>query len=165
MSTSDIITVFVGFVFAAGIGLLAIFAMSDKLVGGLENNTVWNATDGAINATTSIRENVMSKFDYLFFATFIALVIAYLIVSWLFTSEVIFLFINVIIIAIAGILAPIFANVWSTMVEKPQFSAYVTSFPITNHIISFLPYYVISIGLMGLFVGFIRSRQTSSVGL
>ena len=165
MSTSDVITVFVGFLFAAGLGLLAIFAMSDKIVDGLENNTVWNSTEGAINASTAIREQVMSKFDYIFFVTFIALIISYILVSWLFSSETIFFFVNVIIIAIAGVISPILANVWSTLIEKQQFASYAINFPITNHILSFLPFYVISIGLIGLFVGFIRSRQTAQVSL
>ena len=92
--------------------------------------------------------------DYLVLMALFGLIIGDIILSWIFGGNPIFMFLYIIIYILAVFISPIFSNVWTTMTIVSQFNQTLSIFPITNHIMGYLPQYVAIIGLIGMLVMF-----------
>lgn len=158
MSARDVITIFVAFVFAIALGLFLIQFMSDTTSDKLVMAESFNESTEAVDSINAFKQNVTSKFDYLFFMVFMGLIISLLIVSWVFAGEPIFTFLYVIVMMFSLVLSPIFSNVFTTVTENANFGTLINSYPITTHIMNNLPIYVVVVGLLGFLVMYGKPR-------
>jgi hypothetical protein len=82
----------------------------------------------------------VDRFDYLFFGLFIGLILGTLVSSWFLGSNPIFILFYFIVMIIVIPMAAILANAWDDMVSMAVFGSIRLSFPITDHIITYLPF-------------------------
>ena len=156
MSARDVLTVFGVMVFALAVGLFLIKFVSDDLVDNMLANEQINQTEGTVDALTAVKTDVTSKFDWVFFSLFAGLILVMLILSWIFAGNPIFMILWVIVLLLSMLLSPILSNVWSTLIEHAQFGTLSLSFPITNHVMTYLPLYLAVVGIAGLVLMFSR---------
>lgn len=111
-----------------------------------------------LNATADTTD----RLDYLIFGLFIGLILAILIASYFIAGNPIFVFLYFLVTVIGIAVSAVIANAWDDITSAsiwttilPSFTG-VTAFPITNHIMTYLPYYTAVIGMLGLGVMFIR---------
>ena len=153
-SARDVVLVGV-LTFALGMGLFILFYISSSMVDQMVGMTEINQSESAVAALEGI-DNVTSRFDYVVFGVFIGLILALIITGWFIGGIPIFMFIYFIVIVIGVVLSTMLANTWSDITGASIFGSTVTNFPITNNILSNLPYYMAVIGFIGIVVMFAK---------
>lgn len=148
-----ILIVIVIFVLALGT-FVAHFMMNTAANGMLAVPTI-NSSSSTVTALESAK-TVSSQYDYLVFAVFIGMTLALIITGWFVGGNPIFMFIYFLIVIIGVVLAAIFSNVWEQISQASVFGSTVVSFPITNHLLTWLPMYASIIGILGLIVMFAK---------
>jgi hypothetical protein len=114
------------------------------------------------NETTESRgaidhiSDITARYDYIFFMSFMGIVLAIMVGSWFLSGNPIFLIVYVILWMIGIVVAVPLSNGWETISTKVVFGATLSSFPITNHIMNLLPIYITVIGFMGLILMFLK---------
>ena len=101
----------------------------------------------------------VSKSDYLFFGAFIALFLGLIITGWFIGGVPIFMFIYFLFIVVATLVGAFLSNFWETTTTASIFGTTILSFPITNHIMLYLPFYLAVFGTAGLIVMFAKPRE------
>ena len=109
-----------------------------------------NETPEVVTTLTATKD-LTSRFDYVLFGLFIGLMLAVMISGWFIGGNPFFMFIYFGIVSVAVVVSAVLANGWETMSQSATFAATVGSFPITNHLLNFLPLYI---GIMG-FIGIV----------
>ena len=153
MAASDVVLIGV-LVFATAIGLFAIFAAVTPAIDGMLH-TEMNESAEAVDALQGT-QTMMGKFDYLVMGVFIALVLGLIITSWFIGGNPLFMFIYFIVIVLAVIVAAIMSNVWETVTSASVFGTTLGSFPLANHLMLLLPYYIAVVGFIGIIVMFAK---------
>jgi hypothetical protein len=82
-----------------------------------------------------------------------------LITSWLIAEHPILVVVYLIIIVIGIIVSAILSNTWETLTTASIFGVTLTRFPITNHLITNMPYYVSVVGLISFIIMGYKSNQ------
>ena len=154
MAASDVLFISVVLV-TIGLGLFVIFFASRTITAAIIAVPVVAANPNATAAFNSIN-TVTNRFDYLFFAVFIGLVLAMIVSGYFVGGHPIFMFVYFLIIVISVICSALLANVWEQLVSMPVFGASWTSFPITMYILGNLPYFISVIGIVGLLAMFAK---------
>lgn len=147
------------FVFAIGFFIIN-FIMS-SVTEQMVNIPVINESEGAVESIEGIN-NVTGRLDYLLFGLFIALVLALIVGAFFAAYHPVFMFIYFIIVVMAVVASTIFSNVWVNVSQSSIFGDNIVSFPITNNLLTYLPVYMAVVGILGLFVMFIRRSQKES---
>jgi CBS domain containing-hemolysin-like protein len=154
MAARDIVVI-MSLLFIFGVGLFVMnFAMTTS-VDQLLNNTQVNSSAGAVKGFTSVKV-IVNRLDYIIFALFIGLTVSLIVSGWFIGGNAIFMFIYFIIVGITVAISTVLSNVWQQISVASVFGATVSSFPITNHLLTYLPYYVATVGLIGLIVMFAK---------
>lgn len=153
MAASDVMLIGV-LVFALGIGLFVIYGVLSPVITAMEHSPI-NESSVALDSLTGSR-NVLAKFDYVVFGLFIALALGLVITSWFIGGNPLFMFIYFLVIVIAVVTSAIMSNVWETVSGASIFGTNIAAFPITNHLLGLLPYYVGVIGFIGIVVMFAK---------
>lgn len=153
MAASDVVLIGV-LVFAAAIGLFAIFAAVDPVITSMEHSKI-NESATAVDVLQGTR-TMLGKLDYLILGVFIALVLGLIITSWFIGGNPLFMFVYFIVITLAVIVAAILSNVWETVSGASVFGTTLGSFPLSNHIMLLLPYYIGVIGFIGIVIMFAK---------
>lgn len=113
-----------------------------------------NESAATVQALQSTVNTVIPRNDWVVFSFFIGLIIALVVTSWLVSGNPLFMAMYFIVIIIAAVLAMVLSNAWETISQRPEFAAALASLPLTNHLLSYLPFYVCIIGAIGLIVTF-----------
>jgi len=138
------------------IGLVSFIAhfVWDTTTTNLEGMSVVNETRAP--EMFERHDRPVGRFDYLIFGFFVSLLFALIILSWFVGGHPIFMFIFFLVIVVGVVLATILSNVWDGVTSMSFFGVVVvgSDFPLTNHLLLYLPYYVGVVGFFGLLVMF-----------
>lgn len=155
MAVRDV--VFIGVIlFVIAIGFFVIKFTSDTIVSKMVSIPMINQSQDTVNSLTGMQSKVNNRLDYLFLGLFIGLTLALIITGWFIGGQPIFAFIYTIIVVVSVILSTVFASTWQSITQASIFGTTVSTMPITNHILSWLPLYVAIIGFIGLIVMFAK---------
>lgn len=154
MSAAD--TLFIAaFIFAIGIALfLTHYTMTSTYDIMVESPEI-NSSANAITTLGGV-PTVTARFDYIILAMLIGLSLAMIITGFLVGGVPIFMFFYFIIVGLAVVISTIFANVWESVTNTSALVATLASFPMANHILLNLPYYISIIGFIGIVVMFAK---------
>lgn len=153
-SARDVVLIAV-ILFSIGIGMFMIHSLFNTAVDKMLVTPVINESSAASSALSSAK-SLSDRFDYIFFGLFIGLVLALMITSWFIGGNPVFMFVYFIVVIIAVVLGTIMSNVWDSVSTASVFGVTVASFPLTNHILLYLPYYMSVIGILGIIVMFAK---------
>jgi len=153
MSSAKDVIVVTAVLFAFALAFFTINFTAKTLVTNIMAVPAMNSSTNAVEAWEGINTTV-DRTDYLFFGLFIALVLSTIITAWFVGGNPIFAFLYVLVLIISVPASAIFANVWSDFTTSSIFGTTINSFPITNHIITYLPFYTIAIAILGMVVLF-----------
>jgi hypothetical protein len=155
MAASDVIFTS-AIIFTLAIGMFIIFFVTQTITHSLVNVAAINESTNAVNVIKGI-DATNSRLDYLVFATFLALSLALIVSGYYIGGHPVFMVIYFFFIVIAVIASAILANVWEAVTTNPTFIGIATdNFPITNHLVNNLPYYMTAIGLIGILAMFAK---------
>lgn len=118
---------------------------------------VVNSSQPAVDAFNSSITQA-DKLDRWVLYIFLGMVLALIITSWFVAGRPVFGFLYMIVIIIGVGLSAILSNVWETTTIMARFGAAVGSFPITNHLLSYLPIYTLAVGFIGMVVMFAKPQ-------
>ncbi len=113
-----------------------------------------NESETARNFLTTDLDNTKNKFDGGFAFVFFMTIIIYFITVWLLGSNPIFIIIHIVLLLVGIIISFFVSDVWETISGYAMFGATTANMPITNHILSNLPIYVIIFSMIGLILMF-----------
>lgn len=153
MTASDVVLIGV-LIFAAAIGLFAIFAAVTPTIDAMQHSAI-NESSAAVDALDGVT-TMLGKLDYLVMGVFLALVLSLIITSWFIGGNPLFMFIYFIVIVMAVVTSAILSNVWETVSGASVFGTTLGSFSISNHLMLLLPYYIGVIGFIGIVIMFAK---------
>lgn len=162
-SAQDVILIGV-LVFAFGLGALVLHFASNRLYDGMLNNSQVNSSETTVSVLQASK-TATDKLDYWVLGIFIGLTLALIITGWFVGGHPLFMGLYGLVIFLAVIFSMILANAWELIVQRLPFVASITAMPITNHLVSYLPYYSAVIGVIGLIVMFAKPSQSSGGNL
>lgn len=141
--------------FAVALVLLTAFYAGNSMVNAMVQNSQVNSSESTRTSLLA-GQTQFNKFDYIYFAFFIGVVLSTIIAGFLVGGHPIFMGIYFIVVIISSIVAAIISNVWETFTGTSQFIASAASFPITNHIMGLLPMYAVITGILGMIAMFAK---------
>lgn len=150
-SVRDIIFIIIIF-FVLALGMFIIHFTVSNMFGALQHSPI-NETAEAVTVLDS-GQNLINRLDMLLAIVFIGLCLSVMITGWLVGGHPIFMFIYFMVIVIGVILSMVLSYVWESITLMTPFISTLGSFLITNHLISYLPYYSAVIGSIGMIVMF-----------
>ena len=142
-------------VFGFGIAFFVLYNVFDSAVDKIVAIPAINSSPAAVEAFQG-SQVVLNKLDYVIFALFIGLVLALIITSWFIGGEPIFMFIYFIFIVISVVVAAVLSNAWESFTGASIFGLTIAAFPITNHILMYLPIYIAVSGFIGVVAMFAK---------
>lgn len=143
-------------VFAIAIGFFILhFVFRTMSDGILEANLINDTSPEGQQSLESVK-TLTNDFDYFVLVIFIGLCLALIVTGWFVGGYKFFMIFYFIVIVIAVILSAVLSNVWETISAEPTFSYTSTQFPITNHLMDKLPFYISVVGFIGLIVMFAK---------
>lgn len=157
MAVRDVIFI-TAIIFVMAIVFLIFNSVMTTTTNTLVNTPALNASDQAVESFQSIKTQI-DRLDYILLIIFIGLSLGIVITGWFVGSEPVFMIIYFIIITITIILAAVLSNSWETISTLPIFSGNIADFPITNHLMNLLPYYISIVSFMGMIALFARPKQ------
>ena len=110
----------------------------------------------AAQASLETMNTVSDKTDYIIFGIFMMLCLGILITGWFIGGHAILMFIYFIVIAIGVALSAIFSNIWEEISLMTIFGNTIDAFPLTNHLMLYLPIYISILGFVGITVMFAK---------
>ena len=155
MAVRDVLLIGV-LVFVLALGFFVIKFTADTVIAKMVSIPQINQSADTVKSLQGITTGVTNKLDMVVFGVFIGLVIALIITGWFVGGIPIFAFIYSLIVIMGVIFSTVLANVWQTITAKAVFGATLSSFPISNHILNYLPLYTAVIGFIGLVVMFAK---------
>lgn len=153
--------------------IMIIFVGALSLGIGYQILTTLTNTDVVSNFTTTVEgadwDQTLDKMDSIFLnldllsVFFVVMVfISILVLSFLVPSHPIFMILGFILFIFSIFLSVIFSNMYQTFAETSILTSSATSFPITNHILTNLPFYIVPMGILTMIVLYGRSRSDLS---
>lgn len=110
-----------------------------------------NSSQRAITAMTQMT-SATDKADYIFGAVFFGLIFSIMISSFFINASEIFIFFYFLITAVGVFISAVFSNAFTVFVQTSVFGSTINNFPIANHIMMHLPYYVAVTGIIGMII-------------
>ena len=163
MSARDTITIAVT-LFAIAIGFFVINYMGTVIVDDLTTSPVLNESSDAIVAIESI-DTMVARLDFMILALFIGFILSLVITSWFIGGHPIFAIVYGLFIMISVIISSILTNVWEQFTTVSTLAATLSSFPISNHLMTNFPLYMVVTGFIGFTIMFAKPYLTEGGGL
>ncbi len=155
MAVRDVLIIGV-LLFTVAIGLFIINFASNTVIDSMVGIAEYNQSSDAVAALQNTQDKVINRSDYLIVGLFMGLALALIITGWFIGGNPIFSFIYSIIVILGVIFSSILAHIWQEITTASVFGTTVANFPISNHILSWLPMYLAIIGFIGLIVMFAK---------
>lgn len=153
-STRDII--FLGIIlFTVGVSLFVINFAVKQMVTSVIAIPVISSNTAAKEAFQS-SNMVVDKADYMLFASFIAMILSMMIISYLLAGNPLFTFFYFLVLCVAVVFSMYLSNAWYTVTTMPVFGTTIASFPITNWIITQLPKILSIVGVISMTLNFAK---------
>lgn len=157
MAFRDIIY-FVVIIFILGVAFFLFNYTQNVMFDQVIASPAIQAVNQSVETMEATRDTLNNRMDYMVFGVFIGLILAMLITSWLIAEHPILIVIYLIVIVIGVVLAAILSNTWESVTVASIFGITITRFPITNHIITNMPYYISVVGLISFIIMGYRSN-------
>lgn len=142
------------FVLSFGLFILSFFVNTG--VGAILSHSEINESAAAAQQFQNVVDQT-SKYDYMFFMMFVGLIILTLITSWFIGGHPIFMFLYILVGIIMVVIAPALSNTWEDItVSGGAFGTTIAGFPMTNHILLNLPFYIAVIAFIGMVIMFAK---------
>jgi len=148
MAARDIVIIVV-VLFILAVSIFVSVFVSNKMNTALRDNSVINSTAEAVVVIDST-EHRLAGADGWYFAFFIFSIISLLITGWLVGGHPIFMVAYFLVIVIAVVLGAVLSNVWIEFSTNAVFAGELAAYPLTNNILTNLPYYMAVIGFLGM---------------
>lgn len=155
MSVRDIIVISI-LLFAFGIFFFVIKFTADTAIDRIVAIPQINQSTATVAAFEGAKTTVTPRLDGLFFGLFIGFFLAIIITGWFIAGNPIFIFLYMIITVLGVTFSTILANTWQTITTASVFGTTLAAFPITNHILSWLPLYIAVMSFIGVIVMFAK---------
>jgi hypothetical protein len=153
-SVRDVVLVAV-FVFLLGITcFVGYFMLSSAADAFLSNPDIADQPEAVDFWNKS--SNITNRFDYLIFAVFIGMALGIVLTGYMVGGDKVFMAIYFLIVVLAVVFSTPLSNFWETITPASTFGTTITHFPITNHLILYLPLYTAAIGLVGIIAMFAK---------
>jgi hypothetical protein len=135
-------------------GLALVIAVSlfagNNILDALQNSSALAPVGNT--SVEDLQDNALAKADYLVTSVFFGLCIAIIIAGWFIGSNPIFFFIYFLVNTIVVVLSAILSNVWYEVTVQPVFSATIALIPKTNHLLTYLPFYMAAVATVGIII-------------
>lgn len=155
MTASDVVGIAVT-LFALGIGFFVMHSVLNTTVDTMVANTsVINASTTASSMFQTVKDT-SDRMDYFILAIFIGMILALIITAWFVGGNPIFMFVYFIVVILAVLLSMLMSNIWEDVSSASVFGTTISSFPITNHILGLLPFYITIVGFIGMVTMFAK---------
>lgn len=154
-SVQDILLIGI-LMFALGLGIFLFYFVQHSIITPLVNNPIISSSVATNESLTYMETNVGSKFDYLVFGTFIALLLGLLLTSWFIGGHPIFIFIYFLVIGVGVFIMVVLSDTWEAITTSNYFVDTLKHFPLTNHLLTNLPIYLAIIGALALVILFAK---------
>ena len=154
MSATDVLFIAAMVTFLA-VGFFVMHYVVDVTTTEIVANPTVNSSDKAVTAFNSMK-TVSNRLDYVIFALFVGLSLALIITGYFVMGYPIFMFFYILVNMFAVGLSAVFSNIWEEFSTNPTLAGSLTSFPITNNLMQYLPYYVGIVGFIGIVVMFAK---------
>lgn len=161
MTATDVVYTTVALVGLALTLFICLYA-GNAVLDGLQDSGALSTT--ANTSVESVQTGALAKTDYLVFASFIGLALAIIILSWFIGGNPIFFFIYFLVNAVCVVVAAILSNVWYDVTTQPVFSSTLALMTKTNHIMTYLPFYMAVIGVIGIIVAYAKPYVSEGGG-
>lgn len=142
-------------IFVLAVGLFVIYYMANQSYDKMIQNPVINSSSKTVDVLNAGKA-MTNKIDYLIFAFFVGSILSILITSYFIGGNPLFLFIYFLITLIGVVVAIVLSYIWDLVSTSSIFGATVASFPLTNHIMTYLPYYTAVLGISGMILMFAK---------
>jgi hypothetical protein len=125
----------------------------------------WNKADVGINATTAMNATIdkgNAMWDKVIFAVFIGLVLSLIVTSWIVGGNPVFMIFYFIFIIIAVISSIIFSDAFMDIFYHNVYFNFGTTwadFPITMNLLTYFPYYITIVGVIGMIIMFAKPQE------
>lgn len=153
-NVEDVLTIAVVF-FTSAVVLYTLFYVGDTIRSNVVIAPTINESAKAVAAINGI-SSVTSRLDYVLLFLFIGLLLGMIVSSYFVGGHPIFMLFYGIIACIAVFISAVLANCWESITASAGLVAVLTSFPITNHIVLNLPFYIAATGFIGAVVMFAK---------
>ena len=104
-------------------------------------------------------DETMGRADYVIFGLFIGLVLAMIVGSYFMASHPILMFVYIIVVVISVIAGAFMSNAWETTTQLSVFGSTISEFPISNNLLSYLPFYNAVVGIIGIIIMFAKYNR------
>jgi len=142
--------------FSIALGLVIVHLATGILVTDMISKPIINSSNVTVQVLQDTQE-LTNGFDYIVFGVLMGLILAAIIGGYLAGgAHPILMFIYFIIMVIAVVTASLMSYIWNEQLTALLNATINDSFPIANHIITFLPIYVAAIAFVGLIIMFSR---------
>lgn len=141
--------------FALALAVFILYFGFNTAVTSMKANTVINSSNATVEALNNA-QSISERWDYMLAMLFIGLSLVTIILAWVVGGHPLFMFFYFVIVAFAVIFATILGNVWESVTSIAVFGVTLASFPIMNHIVSYMPIYIAAVGIMGLIAMFAK---------
>lgn len=155
MAVRDVILVGI-IMFTVGIIFFVINFTSNTIIDKVMEIPTINESAPTVAVFAGVDEKVNDRMDYMVFGLFLALTLGIIITGWFVGGVAIFAIIYIIVIVLAVVFATVLSYVWQQVTPASVFGTTIAAFPLTNHILSWLPYYIAVIGFIGVVVMFAK---------
>lgn len=139
--------------FSFGVAFLIAHYASNAMYDRLLNSSQINSSPTTVTVLQASKAQT-AKLDWFTVCLFIGLTLALIISAWYISANPLFMGLYVIVILLAIPIAMILSNAWETISQNARFATSLAALPMTNHLLSYLPYYVTAVALVGLIVLF-----------
>jgi len=148
--------------FVLALGIVIIHYATDTVLVDMITNPIINDSNTTVGVLQDTKD-LTNRFDYIVFGVFIGLILSAIVGGYLSGgAHPVLMFIYFLILVVAIVVASLLSYVWLEPLSTSNLATTIsTSFPITNHLITYLPIYVSGISFIGLIIMFLKRFATS----
>jgi len=142
--------------FSIALGLVIVHMATGMLVTDMISKPIINDSNTTVQVLQDTQD-LTNRFDYIIFGVLMGLIFAAIIGGYLAGgAHPILMFIYFIIMVIAVVTASLMSYIWNEQLGTLLNNTISTSFPIADHIVTYLPIYVAAIAFVSLIIMFSR---------
>jgi hypothetical protein len=127
------------------IGVFVFGQIRDRLV----VSPVFNETPEAIQSLNDVN-NRTGMFDFFGLAIFIGFTISIMVTGWFIGGNPLFMIVYFLVLVALVVVGMVLSNVWETFTQAGSFGYLTSPLPITNHLITYLPIYMVVVAFLGM---------------
>ncbi len=133
------------------IGLFVFGQIKDRLV----TSPAINETAEAVQALEDVN-NRTPMFDYFGLAVFIGFTLSIIITGWFIGGNPLFMIVYFLVLVALVVVCMVISNVWENFTQADTFGYATSPLPITNHLLTYLPIYIVIVAFLGIIAMFAK---------